>query len=95
MFLEGIQSEECEGGNLRWVVNGPNGTGETDVCNDLGRFVASESGVYEVVVRGASDRGVGSYRFEVIEGVSHWIPDLAADVMSSLLVDHISSYTER
>lgn len=37
----------------------------------------------------------GPYRFEVIEGVSHWIPDLAAEPMSSLLVDHISSYTER
>ena len=35
----------------------------------------------------------GPYRFEVLEGVSHWIPDLAAEQMSSLLVDHISSYS--
>ena len=37
----------------------------------------------------------GPYRFEVLEGVSHWVPDLAAEQMSSLLVDHISSFTER
>ena len=37
----------------------------------------------------------GPYRFEVLEGVSHWIPDLAAEQMSLLLVDHISSYTDR
>ncbi len=37
----------------------------------------------------------GPYRFEVLEGVSHWIPDLAADAMSSLLVDHLTRYSER
>lgn len=37
----------------------------------------------------------GPYRFEIIEGVSHWIPDLAPDVMTSLLLDHITDYSER
>lgn len=35
------------------------------------------------------------YRFEVIEGVSHWIPDLAPDQMTELLLDHINTYSER
>ena len=35
------------------------------------------------------------YRFEVLEGVSHWIPDLAPEAMSSLLVDHVTQYAER
>ena len=35
------------------------------------------------------------YRFEVIEGVSHWIPDLATDQMTELLLDHITTYSER
>ena len=34
----------------------------------------------------------GPYRFEVLEGVSHWVPDLAAEQLSSLLLDHIGSY---
>ena len=37
----------------------------------------------------------GPYRFEVLEGVSHWIPDLASDAMSSLLVEHVTEYSER
>ena len=37
----------------------------------------------------------GPYRFEVLEGVSHWIPDLAPEAMSSLLVEHVTQYSER
>ncbi|MCE2540468.1 MAG: alpha/beta hydrolase [Acidobacteria bacterium] len=37
----------------------------------------------------------GPYRFEVLEGVSHWIPDLAAEAMSTLLLEHSSRYRER
>ena len=36
----------------------------------------------------------GPYRFEIIEGVSHWIPDLAPDALTSLLLDHITAYSE-
>ena len=37
----------------------------------------------------------GPYRFEVLEGVSHWIPDLAAEAMSTVLLEHSSRYRER
>ena len=37
----------------------------------------------------------GPYRFEVLEGVNHWIPDLAAEAMTTLLLDHLSRYTDR
>ena len=33
----------------------------------------------------------GRYRFEVLEGVSHWIPEEAADELNRLLLDHLSS----
>jgi hypothetical protein len=42
--------------------------GETDVCNDIGEFTASETGALEVVIRGASDRGIGLYEFAVRPG---------------------------
>ena len=35
------------------------------------------------------------YRFEVLEDVNHWIPDLAPDAMTALLVDHLIRYSER
>ena len=33
----------------------------------------------------------GPYRFEVLEGVSHWIPDVASDRLNPLLLDHLAS----
>lgn len=33
----------------------------------------------------------GPYRFEVLEGVSHWVPEEAATDLAALLVDHIGS----
>ena len=35
------------------------------------------------------------YRFEVLEGVSHWIPDLAPERMTALLLEHITEYSEQ
>lgn len=32
----------------------------------------------------------GPYRFEVLEGVSHWIPEEAPDELNRLLLDHLS-----
>jgi pimeloyl-ACP methyl ester carboxylesterase len=37
------------------------------------------------------DHVEGPYRFEVLEGVSHWIPEEAADDLNRLLLDHLSS----
>ena len=31
----------------------------------------------------------GPYRFEVLEGVNHWIPDVAADRLNPFLLEHI------
>ncbi len=33
----------------------------------------------------------GSYRFEVLEGVSHWIPELASEELARLVLDHLAS----
>jgi pimeloyl-ACP methyl ester carboxylesterase len=33
----------------------------------------------------------GPYRFEVLEGVSHWIPEQAADDLNRLLLDHLAT----
>ncbi len=34
----------------------------------------------------------GPYRFEVLEGVSHWIPEAAADDLSRLLLEHLGAH---
>ncbi len=33
----------------------------------------------------------GPYRFEVLEGVSHWVPEEVPDVLNALLLDHFAS----
>ena len=34
----------------------------------------------------------GPYRFEVLSGVSHWIPEVAADDLDRMLLEHLSSW---
>ena len=34
----------------------------------------------------------GPYRFEVLEGVNHWIPEVAADELDRLLLEHLSAW---
>ena len=34
----------------------------------------------------------GRYRFEVVSGVSHWIPEVAAEDLVRLLLEHLSSW---
>ena len=34
----------------------------------------------------------GPYRYEVLDGVSHWIPEEAADRVGALLVDHMAAH---
>lgn len=36
-----------------------------------------------------ADWVTGPYRFEVLEGVSHWAPEQAADALSALLLEHL------
>lgn len=34
----------------------------------------------------------GPYRFEVLEGVSHWVPEAAADDLNRLLLEHLAAH---
>jgi pimeloyl-ACP methyl ester carboxylesterase len=36
-----------------------------------------------------ADWVTGPYRFEILEGVSHWIPEMAPDALSRMLVEHL------
>ena len=39
--------------------------------------------------RGTADWVTGPYRFEALAGVSHWIPEQAAQPLTALLLDHL------
>ncbi len=34
----------------------------------------------------------GPYRFEILEGVSHWIPETAPEALNALLLDHLAAH---
>jgi pimeloyl-ACP methyl ester carboxylesterase len=36
----------------------------------------------------------GPYRFEIIKGVSHWVPELAAHQVSALLLEHFAAHKD-
>lgn len=48
----------------------------------LGRKAAEDTGEFVE----------GPYRFEVLQGVSHWIPEEVPDQLNALLLDHLSSH---
>ena len=39
--------------------------------------------------KATGDHVEGPYRFEVLEGVSHWVPEEAADRLAALLLEHL------
>jgi pimeloyl-ACP methyl ester carboxylesterase len=36
----------------------------------------------------------GSYRFEMLEDVSHWIPEEAADALTGLILEHLAAHSD-
>lgn len=36
----------------------------------------------------------GPYRFETLQGVSHWIPEEAPEILSDLLLEHLQAHSE-
>ena len=45
----------------------------------------------ETAARGAERHVTGPYRFEVLDGVSHWISEEAPERLSALLLDHLAA----
>ena len=46
----------------------------------------------EAAARGVARYVEGPYRFEVLDGVSHWISEEAPEQLSALLLDHLAAY---
>ncbi|HZU74100.1 MAG TPA: alpha/beta fold hydrolase [Acidimicrobiales bacterium] len=44
-----------------------------------------------VAARATAGHVSGPYRFEVLEGVGHWIPEMASDQLVPLLLDHLGA----
>jgi pimeloyl-ACP methyl ester carboxylesterase len=50
-----------------------------------------DAAIGRMAAMGTREHVRGPYRFEVLEGVSHWVPETAAEQLSELLVRHLTS----
>jgi pimeloyl-ACP methyl ester carboxylesterase len=50
-----------------------------------------DTAIGRLAAEGTREHVHGPYRFEVLEGVSHWVPETAPEQLSDLLVRHLTS----
>jgi pimeloyl-ACP methyl ester carboxylesterase len=50
-----------------------------------------DAAIGRVAAEGTREHVEGAYRFEVLEGVSHWVPETAPEQLSGLLIRHLAS----
>jgi pimeloyl-ACP methyl ester carboxylesterase len=50
-----------------------------------------DAAIGRLAAEGTREHVHGPYRFEVLEGVSHWVPETAPEQLSDLLVRHLTS----
>ncbi len=96
VYLEALGTKEALGAGLNWYranitdrqFPGP-AVGSIDVPV---MFIWSDgdSAVCREPAERTGDFVSGPYRFEVIEGVSHWVPELAAERVNELLLEHLA-----
>jgi pimeloyl-ACP methyl ester carboxylesterase len=41
---------------------------------------------------GCAPHVTGTFRYEVLEGIDHWVPELAADRLNAVLLEHLASH---
>lgn len=78
-------------GALNWYrANRPGGT-RVGVIQVPTLYVwgTEDAGMSRAAALGTEAWVSGRYRFEALEGVSHWVPEEAADRMSKLLLEHL------
>jgi pimeloyl-ACP methyl ester carboxylesterase len=52
----------------------------------------ADAALGRVAAEGSAAFVEGPYRFEVLEGVGHWIPEEVPDDLNRLLLEHLTSH---
>ena len=90
---------EAEGQTIRWLVAGKKGRSTLrfrgyEVASEWTGF--SDRPAYtdaQAIAHALTEQYVDApYRFEPLEGVGHWIPELAADRFTPLLLEHLQAH---
>lgn len=98
MHLATVGNRDTLDAGLNWYRANFSQRGQRLTPTDLGpvtvdtMFIWSDQDI-AVCREGAeatADYVTGPYRFEILEGVNHWVPENAADRVSALLLDHLA-----
>ena len=57
----------------------------------MGVWSSNDEALTEAQMKNSANHVAGGFRYERIEGVSHWIPTVAADQLNALLLDFLAS----
>ena len=94
LCAERIQTVEDMDGALRWYRAGsPAAAGGLGPITMPTLYVWSTDDIAlgRTAAELTGDQVDGPYRFEVLDGISHWIPEEAPDVLGALLLEHLKS----
>lgn len=93
-YLEALGTPEALGAALNWYrAAGPHlvqGLGPITVPT-LHVWSTEDPALGREGAEATREHVEGPYRFEVLEGVDHWIPEHAPDVLDRLLLEHLAS----
>ncbi len=93
VFIATLRQPGAMTAALNWYrANDLKDTGAVGVISVPTMYVWSDADVAlgRVAAEASASYVVGPYQFEVLEGVGHWIPDLASDRLDALLLDHLA-----
>lgn len=97
-YLEIVGTFEGLRGSMDWYRAGTNrSAGDVPAIEVPTLYVWSDDdpALGPTAAHRTADFVTGPYRFVVLHGVGHWIPELAADAFNEALLDHLATYPER
>lgn len=80
---------------LAWYrANDLDAVGSAGPCSVSTLYVwgSADAALGRRAAEGTAQHVVGSYRFEPLEGVNHWVPETAPDLLSDLLLEHLATH---
>ncbi|CAN5516283.1 alpha/beta hydrolase [soil metagenome] len=98
-YVEALANVEALRAALNWyraAASGAGLTGDLPSITTPTMFVWSTEDVAlgREGAEATADHVDGPYRFEILEGVSHWIADQAPDKLNALLLEHLATHRD-
>jgi pimeloyl-ACP methyl ester carboxylesterase len=94
MYVAALNEPGALTAALNWYrAMSPSTVGDLEAVRVPTMYVWStgDAAIGRVAAEGSREHVQGPFSFEVLEGVSHWVPETASEQLSDLLVRHLAS----